>query len=749
MERRKRNDDRLPRAIRYTFSGGEWSPRVLGRSDLEKYYSALQTEENFISTPHGPAESRPGTRFVAEVKTSSKKVRLIPFQFSSSQAYILEFGDLYMRVYKNGGQVAGPYEIVTPYTESELPDIQYVQSADTMYLVHPTYEPRKLVRTADNAWTLSIIGFNPPPTKELGLTPSVSVDPAATSGDGVNFTTGAAFWQTGVSSGDIGQEITFGTARATIVSITSTTVAVADITSVFPNTNVIPAGSWKLESGTPTVILASVGSTKLTVGTLKTLRLQQPAGTNVNGWHDGTDTPVGRFVYFNGGILKVTQRVNAIDIKGRLIKAITTDADAPAGAWTLEDLAWTTALGYPRSVSLFESRAFYGGTSTFPNSFWGSLTGDFEAFGKGATDDDSLSATLASPLVDVIQWIAPLRRLFLGTFGAEYVINNGLNDPLTPTNITVRDETALGSPHIQPIRTDDALVFVDISATGLQELAFSLERDSFIANNLLLLAEHITGETSGTITRVAFQRNPIRILWAVRSDGTLVGITILREQNVTAVHRQIIGGAFSGGNAVVEDIAVIPHWTKPVSTAFVLVKRTINGATKRYIEYFDTTLETDSALTRTPNGTPVASVSGLGHLEGQTVWVKGDGIAQAQRVVSGSAVAVSPSADAVEVGLAYTSTLTVPPLQGKGENSITGLVRRVIKTYVDFETAVEVTIRGIATTLSIAPAVFADVIEVETLGYDKKGLITIIRNKPYKTIIKDIVAEVAVNEDRR
>ena len=134
--------------IQTNFTGGEISPRLLGRVDLTKYTSSMQRCENFICFPHGGVTKRSGTRFVAEVKDSSKKTRLIPFVYSTVQAYILEFGDQYIRFYRNNGQLqnaagTAAYEIVSPYTEADLDDISFTQSADVLYLVHPDYAPRK------------------------------------------------------------------------------------------------------------------------------------------------------------------------------------------------------------------------------------------------------------------------------------------------------------------------------------------------------------------------------------------------------------------------------------------------------------------------------------------------------------------------------------------------------------------------------------------------------------------------------
>ena len=128
------------------FTGGELSPRLDGRNDLQKYSTGCKTLENMIIFPHGSAARRSGTQFVAEVKDSTKETRLIPFEFSTTQTYILEFGNQYIRFFKDNGQIlssGSPYEISSPYLEAELFDIKFAQSADVMYICHPNHPAKK------------------------------------------------------------------------------------------------------------------------------------------------------------------------------------------------------------------------------------------------------------------------------------------------------------------------------------------------------------------------------------------------------------------------------------------------------------------------------------------------------------------------------------------------------------------------------------------------------------------------------
>lgn len=174
-----------------SFNGGLLSPRMSGRVDIDKWRTSCQVLENFIPLPQGPAEFRPGFGFIAATKTSSKASILVPFIFSDEQAYMLEFGDKYIRFYKDQGQIVdggSPYEIVTPYAAADLAGLKYTQSADVMYLVHPDYPPMKLSRFGHTNWTIEVIAFNDGPYLPINRDLGLYITPSATTGNGITLT---------------------------------------------------------------------------------------------------------------------------------------------------------------------------------------------------------------------------------------------------------------------------------------------------------------------------------------------------------------------------------------------------------------------------------------------------------------------------------------------------------------------------------------------------------------------------------
>ena len=225
-----------------SFVSGELGAKLDGRTDFNKYNTGAKTLENFLIHPQGAATRRVGTQFIAEVKNSAAKTRLIPFEFSTIQTYVLEFGNQYMRVYKDKGQVlrsgGSAFEISTPYLTAELFEIKFAQSADVMYICHPNHAARKLSRTGHTSWTLTEIDFTDGPYLSQNTT-STTLTPSGTSGS-VNITASASLF----AATDVGRLVSFSNGRAKITGFTSATVVAATTQDDFDNTNAV--STWKL-----------------------------------------------------------------------------------------------------------------------------------------------------------------------------------------------------------------------------------------------------------------------------------------------------------------------------------------------------------------------------------------------------------------------------------------------------------------------------------------------------------------------
>jgi hypothetical protein len=220
------------------FSAGEIGARLWGRADQARYYNGCRVLENMFVWPQGPAERRPGTRFIAEVKSPDTKVRLIPFEYSTEQAYVVEAGAGYFRFYKDGGRIesppGSPVEIVTPYLEAHLARLKWCQSADVLYLFHPDLATRKLARLSHTSWTLTEVAWIDGPYLEQNLDPARTLTPSATTGAGIAIT---ATGHGPFVATDVGRLVRIkhgaGWGHARITAVVSASQVTADVVVAF------------------------------------------------------------------------------------------------------------------------------------------------------------------------------------------------------------------------------------------------------------------------------------------------------------------------------------------------------------------------------------------------------------------------------------------------------------------------------------------------------------------------------------
>ena len=845
------------------FTAGELSPRLDGRTDLTKYAAGCSNLENLVIYPHGAAARRPGTTHVAEVTDSSKKTRLIPFEFSTTQTYILEFSNLKIRFFKDNGAIlegdktitgitqANPavvtssshgysngdeikitsvvgmtevnnkrflvagvttntfqltdkdgdninssaytayssagtankvYTITSPYLEAELFDIKFAQSADVMYITHPNHEVEKLSRTGHTSWTLADVDFTNGPFIDVNTTATTLTPASSGVGTGVNITASAT---TGINDDqgwlatDVGRQIHFNGGYAKITARTNSTVAVATITTAFTNTNAITA------------------------------------------WYLG---------------------------------------------------AFSDTTGHPSCVTFFEQRLVFAATLSNPQTVYFSKSGDYENMdaniGGTVADDDAIIYTIASNQVNAIRFMSATRTLIIGTAGGEFAVSGGGDDSsVTPTNILIKKQTNNGGANVDAVAVGNATLFLQRAKRKIRELAYNFDVDGYSSPDLTILAEHVT---SGGITQMAFQGEPLSILWCVRGDGELAALTYQREQEVVAWHRHIFGGRFGAATITVSDYANIATGTRllltksdgttvtftsttgtagtdefktetnnnttadniytainahadftvanpaaavvtvtetsPSSTGFltiksvddttrltttdqgkavcesvaviptddseyqvwVIVKRTVNGSTRRYVEYlnifdFDETDNTsfnflDSALSY--SGTAATTFTGLDHLEGQTVAILADGATHPDKPVSSGSVVLDRSATNVKMGLAYHSILKTMRIDaGSQDGTSQGKTKRTyeitarlyqsvgVEIGPDLSNMERIPFRTSANPMDEGIPVFTGDKEVEFRGnYDTDGYILVRQTQPLPFTILSLYPRLQTND---
>lgn len=608
----------MPRATwtQNNFNGGEWSPLTYGRSDIAKYKTALSICLNYIPTAQGGLTRRPGTAYVASVKNSANAVRLVPFEFSITQAYVLEFGPSYVRFYTNDGQLlnAGtPYEVATPYGAADLADLAFTQSADTLYIAHPNYAPRKLQRAGALSWTLNTISFLDGPYTLLNsstttLTSSVAGPGAAT--------------------------------------VTASSIA-------------------GINGGT--------GFTANDVG--RAIRLKQ--GTNY-GW--GT----------------ITGFTSTTVVSVNWVTAVGTSATT---VWRLG--LWGTTNGYPRAVCFNQDRLIWAGCAQYPSRIDGSNTSDYENYAPTnidgtVVDSNAISFSLNSAKVNVINWLVTDEwGMLAGTASGEWVIAASTQQTaVTPTNITAKMVTSYGGTNVLPVKMGKATLFVQRTKRKLREMAYQFTQGSFTAPDISLVAEHLT--KSG-IKQMAPALAPQPVLWIVRNDGTLVGVSYDKDQDVLAWHQHSLGGYSDAAQTLaplVESVAVIPSPTTDRDEAWVSVQRYINGAVVRTVERLTKFWEDGDSLPNaffidcgaTYSGASTTTVNGLTWLAGQTVKVLADGSVHADCVVtSGGVITLTRNATVVQVGLGYNSIGKTMRIEAGGaDGQAQGKLKRIHRAIFRF-----------------------------------------------------------------
>lgn len=680
-----------------SFNAGKLTPLVDTRSDVEKYSFGCRILDNMIPRIYGCVERRPGSKYIYTAKSGSVKARVVPFIYSSTVAYIVEFGDLYMRFYQDGGILldgATVVEVETPYVEADLFELQFKQIADVLWIVHPSYSPRKLKRTSPVSFTLEEIVFDNGPfltRNDLDKEDDVTMTPDVTTKDDSGTLTASA---NTFNSNHVGALFKLTQPRVD-VSETVTKTGSSTGTSSTGGINVKGDFNFNISSATS----GWVGTVKLermedgtnweTYRTYVAGRNVKLSATeesdniqyriNVSAHTSGTiDADITVNSSTQDGIVRIDgyTSATAVDITVLVVLA-STDATK---RWA--EGAWSASEGYPSTMTFFEERAVFAGTSNNAQTLWLSETGDFEDFEEGIKDSDSFSLVL--PSTEGIRWVESLEALVVGTASGEWRIRaTSIDDALTPTNYNIRQQTTRGSTDIQSVKINEAVLFVDKFARKVREMVFRDERQKYVTPDLTALSEDIT---SGGITSIAHQRNPDPILWCtINNSPYLISMTYEREQNVVAWSNHPLGGS-----GIAESVAVIPGDSE--SEIWLSVQRTISGATVRYIEQLqprdwgtddEDAFFVDSGLTY--DGAATSTLTNLGHLEGETVSILGNGAVFTPIVVSGAEITLPETVTKAHVGLPFTYQLKPMRLDvSTGLGTTHGSIKKVSELVISF-----------------------------------------------------------------
>lgn len=744
----------VERPLYTNWSKGELSPLLEGRKDLAAYFEGGSIIENWLLMRQGGVYRRPGTRFVAEVKDSTRDTILVPFESSVDDAFILESGHLYDRFYKNKARLevaSVPVEVASPYTEAALREFHFTQSVDVLFRFHQFVQQHKTARITDTNWTTLPTIYNPPPSfpDDTDISQgNTTLALSATTGTNVVATcSGARFL-----AGDVGRIIIFGTSRAVITDFGASAGDTATpndqvrvtVLDAFPNTSPIPAGSWLLRLA-PQVTLDP--DLKEPVGALVTL------GASKNAFRAAD---VGKFIKIYAGLIRITEFVDPSIVRGELLAVMTgtTASNPPAasvGAWGMEVASWSVTTGFPGTGEFLQGRLWQARTVRQPTTFWGSESDDFDKYAVGIEAARAIDYTMASRGFNQIQALADNNDLFIQTSGTEHRATPGKTDEPFGGDVIplVRGFSSHGSAMIQPIVLNKRVLFIDRSRRQIYSVAFNLEEDGYDAVEITGAAEHIT-ESRIRLGPWAIKRRLDPQIYFVRVDGTLVSLTYHNHEKVIGFTRIVTDGTF-------EAVAVIPGTEN--DQVWVIVRRLVNGTFRRYVEMLEdnaaelagrawTSCQTDCAKVYDLAGVPTSMLAGLAHLEGKSVDVVVDGSYRGTHVVTAAKVTLAePGSETAEVGLHYNSTLrTMRP--AVKEQQTEGLWRQWNKLWVRLHNSMGGTINGQAidydpTPLGTLPMFTGDRDVTgypDTAGTD--GRITLIQDEPYPMQVLALFGEV-------
>jgi len=623
------------------FAGGELAPGLAARADQIKYVTGLRSCRNFFVLRHGGVANRPGLRFIGASKTHATDTFLLRYVSETvGESILIEAGAHYLRFFKNGAAVrltgvtawdAGTNYVVgdiassggvnywasAPGIANPPPDAAfwYPMPSDLLELVTPFGSGRFEWHQSGNVITLTSPLHQPHELIYLGLTrwilqPVVTV-PAIDPPTGLVITPGPA----GTES------YSYRVTSAAVDSFEESTPGpIVQINTVGPGTPAAPhVLNWVAPAG----------------AAVEYYVYKDPYGNGVFG--------------FLGTALGLTS-----------FRDVGSPPDFLRTA-PLPRVLFDTAGNFPRVSATYQQRRFYANTDTNPDAIWGSRTGFPHNFtiSSPLQDDDAITFRIAASQHNPVRHLVGLRTLIVLTDAGEWSVGE-YKVALTPSNIPADQETFVGVASTRPVVVGNSILYVQARGSILRDLRFDQAVEGLAGRDLTLYATHLFD--GFLLDRLDYQQTPHSIVWAVRSDGLLLGLTYLREEEIWGWHRHQTG---AGGKF--EDVCVVPE--AGFDACYVLVRRTIGGVFKRYIErlepreIFDYAADSffvDSGLTY--SGAPVTALSGLGHLEGELVSVLADGVvvfngdpaaanAAAFRVTAGAIAPLAVAASVIHVGL--------------------------------------------------------------------------------------------------
>ena len=686
------------------FTTGEVSPDVSSRFDLEQYKSALLEAENVVIRPYGAVAKRQGSQYVGQVKYSDKPTRLFEFTTNTNNSFMLEFGHLYIRVWRNGEYTN--LEINTPFEDEIINDLNIIQSGDVMFICSGKYPIQTLSRYSDTDWRMSVYKLTEQPYDEIntdnGHTLTVNGDTITSTKDlftqdMVGSVIQIAYYIEAVHTSKTGEAVEkkYGAGRFSKYEKTVYNNINYNIerfsTDVELSWKFTTHGTWE---GTVKIQISNndgqtwkdyrtytsksdynvTDSGKIEAGArLKYISDIQKGSVNC-------DLSILPFMQY--GVVEITSIKNGKTAKVNILNGI--KEGEPSHKWKLG--SWNRGSGYPKLCTFYQDRFVVAATNKKPNYIWMSRTGDYPNFGvekvEGTiTDDSAITLPVINRKMCEIRHLIPANDLIILTSGNEWIVSG--DKTITPTNCNLKTQTQRGALSCKPQFIGNRCVFVQERGGTVRDMGYSYESDNYTGQDLTLFVKtRVRGYL--TITS-AYAQDPDSIIYYIRNDGEINCLTYIPEQKVYGWSHFVTNGKYLYCESVSEG---------EQDSLYTLVERTLQGKKVKCIErmvplYSDGVNVFLDCYVEFKSSNAIDSIN-IPHLSGQTVQVVIDDKQQPDMVVPDDGLLqLNVSGSNIKIGLPFTSKIRIPSVEmqmqdGTLQGRVATVSRVVLRMYKSF-----------------------------------------------------------------
>ena len=699
------------RRLQSSFNAGVLDPRLAARIDVKAYYSGAEALDNAICIPQGGVARRPGLEYIDTCHNQITRVVsgitiTTPNGGTGANAND-EDESTYLLTTTNIG-VINPY-VVVHYDLGSAKEIHYVD-VTLFSITTSTNDEFEVQYSTDNVSWTTAYQFDVSPTEA-----SYRQDVEAT----------ARYWRIArIGTTDLGVE----RAKVAEFELWENGGAISEARLIpfsfnTEQTYLLVATDQNIQVYKDDVVIASIH--------IPHTSAQLP---ELN-WTQSADTLI--LVHPDVAPLEVVRNTAAEGIWTTNNMAITNIPQYDYGSGA--ENVWSITRGWPRTVTFFQGRMVFGGSKSRPQGIWLSVANDFYNFDVGtALDDEAIVGTLDTDQVNEIRNVVPGRKLEIYTSGGEFVVPTS---PATPSNFSVVRQTKFGSLPIQTASIDGSTLFAQRSGKGFREFLYSFSEDAHVSNSVSQLSTHLINTPVDLDAVAGASGTETNYVYLVNTDGTVVVLNTLREQEIAAW-----SGPWSTLNGNFKQVGVLDYDT------YFIVRRTINGTDYNYVEKLNDSYYTDSGVQIASHSS--ATVTGLDHLEGETVKVKLGGAVQTDATVSSGSITLSrtPSAEAVEVGLHYAPTITTMPVSdGYQDGPTLNRDKRIVKVVLNRYQSLGIIVNGEklpdrqldADTFDAVPSPSDELTEIYLNGWSQNAQVTITQEDPVPMTILGIDLEVS------